>query len=153
MEKLRLYLECFVEWFVSVATGILIICAVNFELCMQDGVIPSETLLQILLSAMLTSAVTAAFHMADPVKRSSVLLCLILHFCCLVAVMEGCGIWFGWVDFEVFGMFDMVLSVACVYGFVMAVHFIIDKRRAEQMNHRLWERYHKDEEGDRKSVV
>ena len=112
MEKLRLYLECFVEWFVSVATGILIICAVNFGLYAQGGVIPRETLLQILLSAMLTSAVTAAFNMADPVKRSSVLLCLVLHFCSLVAVMAGCGVWFGWVDFEVFGMLEMVLSVA-----------------------------------------
>lgn len=145
ISKLKVFAEWLVEWFVFIAAGILIICAIHFSLLSDGGDIPGDTLLQILLSAFLTAVVTAVFVLFEPVKKSSVMICTILHFGCLAGTMIVCGIRFGWIDFESFGIIDMLLSVAAVYVFVVIVYYILDKHRADQINRRLKEKY-KDEE-------
>lgn len=145
ISKLKAFAGWLVEWFVFIAAGILIICAFHFSVFSDGGDIPGDTLLQILLSAFLTAVVTTVFILLEPVKKSSVIICTILHFCCLAGTMIVCGIRFGWIDFESFGIMDMLLSVAVVYVFVVVVYYILDKHRADQINRRLKEKY-KDEE-------
>lgn len=139
--KLKVFAEWFLEWFVFITTGVLIICAINFSLFSDSSYIPRSTLSHILLSAFLTAAVTAFFCLLEPVKKSSRVICFFLHFCCLLGIMLVCGIRFGWIDFESFGMIRMGVSVVVVYLFVIAVYYILDKHWAEQINHRLKEKY------------
>ena len=143
--KLKVFTEWFIEWFVFIATGILIICAVQFSLVSDGKDIPGDTLLQIIISAFLTAVVTAVFILIEPVKKSSVIICMILHFCFLNGIMILCGVRFGWIDFVSFGIMDMVISVVAVYAFVVAVYYILDKHHANQINHRLREKYKDDE--------
>lgn len=144
--QLKKFAEWFVEWFVFIATGILIICAINFSVFSEGGDIPKATLAQILLSALLTAAVTAVFFMIEPLKKSSMMLCFLLHFASITGIMILCGRCFGWIDLEAFGVAEMTVSVAGVYGFVMIIYYILDKHRAEQMNRRLREKYTDEEE-------
>lgn len=143
--KLKIFLEWFVEWFVFITTGILIICAINFSFSSDREYIPRATLLQILLSALLTAGVTAVFSMAEPIKKCSVVFGMLLHFSCLTGIMILCGGYFGWIGFGLPGIIQMIVSVAIVYVFVVAFYYIMDKHRAEQINRRLREKY-KDEE-------
>lgn len=145
ISKIKAFAGWLVEWFVFIAAGILIICTIHFSVLSDGGDIPGDTLPQILLSAFLTAVVTAVFVLLEPVKKSSVIICMILHFFCLAGTMIVCGIRFGWIDFESFGIMDMLLSVAAVYVFVVIVYYILDKHRADQINRRLKEKY-KDEE-------
>lgn len=146
VNKLKIFAEWFVEWFVFITAGILIICAVNFLLFSGGEDLPGDTLGHILLAAFLTAAETAVFFMAEPEKKSSMILWFVLHFGCLTLTMLVCGIRFGWIDASVFGMTEMVVSVAGVYAFAMVVYYILDIHRAEQINRRLREKYQEEEE-------
>ena len=145
MFRLKIFAEWFVEWFVFINTGILIICAVNFS---SEEAIPKDTLWEILLSALLTAAVTAVVFMIEPIKKSSAFLCFLLHFGSLTVIMIVCGLRFGWIAFAPIEMFYMGIWVAFVYVFVMIVYYVLDKHRAEQMNRRLREKYKDEEEED-----
>ncbi len=143
--QLKKFAEWFVEWFVFITTGTLIICAINFALFLEEGDLPKATLAQILLSSLLTAVVTAVFFMIEPLKKSGMILCFFLHFASITGIMIFFGLRFNWIELETFGVVEMTVSVAGVYGFVMTVYYILDKHRAEQMNRRLKEKY-KDEE-------
>lgn len=145
IKKVKIFAEWFIEWFVFIAAGILIICAVNFALFSGREELPKDILVNILLSAMLTAAVTAVFFMVEPLKKGSMLLWFFMHFGCLTGTMLVCGVRFGWIEFDLFGIIDMAVSVAVVYAFVITIYYILDKHRADQMNRRLKEKY-KDEE-------
>lgn len=144
--KLKIFLERFAEWFVFIATGTLIICAINFALFSDGEQIPRATLSQILFSSMLTAAVTAIFFMMEPLKKSGMVLCFLLHFSSLTVIMVLCGLRFGWVESGLFEIVKMGISVAFVYAFVMIIYYILDVRRAEQINRRLKEKYRDEEE-------
>ena len=149
MQKIKLilkkYTEWLVEWFVFITAGILIICAINFSLFSNGGSLPKDTLWNILWSAFLTAAETAAFFMAEPIKKSSMAFCALSHFGCLTVTMLVCGIRFGWIAFDWYGIVEMAVSVAGVYAFVITAYYILDKRRAGQINRRLREKYKDDE--------
>ena len=142
---IKIFAEWFVEWFIFITAGVLIICAVNFSL-FNIGDLPKNTLLHILLSALLTAAVTTVFFMVEPLRKNSLRLWFVLHFGSLTVTMVVCGVWFGWIDFDLPGIFHMAISVAAVYAFAITVYYILDKHRAEQMNQRLREKYKDDEE-------
>lgn len=144
--KIKLFVEWFAEWFVFITTGILIICVIDYTFFSEDEMIPKATLSYILLSGFLTAAITAAFSLVEPVKKSSWIICLILHIACLEGVMVGCGIWFGWIDFVRFDVLQMSFSVAGVYVFVVIIYYILDKHHAEQMNRSLKNRYQETED-------
>lgn len=145
ISKLKIFAEWFIEWFVLIATGILIICAVHFALFSETGDVPDAILLQIIISALLTAAETAVFLLTEPVTKSSIAICGILHFCSLSGTMIVCGLCFGWINFESFGIIDMIISVAAVYVFVVFAYYILDKHRADQINQKLKEKYKDDE--------
>lgn len=144
--KMKLFVKWFVEWFVFITTGILMICVVDFAYFSEDELIPKATLSYILLSGFLTAAITAAFSLIEPVKKSGRIICFLLHVVCMDVAMVGCGLWFGWIDFVQFGILKMCLSVAGVYVFVVFFYYILDKHRAEQMNQSLRIRYRDEED-------
>lgn len=143
--KIKLFVEWFAEWFMFITTGILIICTIDFTLFSKDAMIPKATLSYILLSSFLTSVITAAFSLLEPVKKSSRIICFILHLACMEGAMIGCGIWFGWIDFA-FDVLQMCLSVAGVYAFVVTGYYIQDKHYANQLNQSLKRRYQDGED-------
>ncbi len=129
----------FIKWFLYITTGILFICALNMAI-QGDADIPAATLWQILLSGLLTAAVTAFFHPEEEGRLPAVLN-IFLHFLALCGVMLLCGRWFGWLKFDLPGIVMMVLSVAGVYLLSFLAYYIIDVRQAEQINRKLQERY------------
>lgn len=138
ISKIKNFAEHFVKWFVLIATGILIICAINFS---GEEELPRFLLYHILTATLLTAVVTTVFFMMEPMKKSSMVLCRILHFFTLTAVMIVCGLCFRWIDPEPMEMLWMGGCVACVYAFVMTGYYILDKHRADQINQRLKEMY------------
>lgn len=130
----------FIKWFFYITSGILIVCAVNFEIAGMDT-IPRQTLWQILLSGFLTALVTLLFYPGDCRKKSTVILRCLLHYVLLCAVMLICGHWFGWLQFNPAGIAMMAVSVAVVYLLSFLAYYLIDLRQADEINQRLKEKY------------
>lgn len=130
----------FIRWFLYITTGILIVCAVNFGITDGDQ-IPKDTLWQILLSGFLTTGVTMLLYPRDENKKSAVFVRCFIHYAMLCVVMILCGQWFGWMDFDFGGIVMMSISVASVYLLSFTVYYIIDLKRAEEINRKLKEKY------------
>lgn len=135
----------FIRWFLYITVGVLIVCAVNFQLSDLEA-IPRETLWQILLSGGLTAGVTTLFYPKENVSKVPFLIGIAIHYAALCIVMILCGHWFGWLEYKPAGIVMMLLSVAGVYALVFGVHYMIDLKRADEINQKLREKY-----GDRES--
>lgn len=133
-----------IKWFLYITTGILFVCAINFAI--EDGVaIPKNTLWQILLSGFLTSVVTVIFQPEETDGGKVACIKLLLHYVSLCLVMISCGIWFGWMKFNLPGILMMVISVAVVYLFASLFYYIIDIRQADAINKMLKDKYSEEE--------
>lgn len=130
----------FVKWFLYITMGILIVCAVNFQLA-DVGSLPKETLWQILLSGFLTSGITALLYPRAGMNKCMFWVRIGIHYLALCIIMILCGHWFGWLDFDFGGIMMMVLSVAAVYVLTFVIYYLIDLKRADEINQKLKERY------------
>lgn len=129
----------FVQWFVYITSGILIVCAVNFSLY-GDGTIPCYTLWEILLSAFLTTFVTVLLMPDGKTGIKHMILGRMFHYICLSVVMIGCGTLFGWMNINIEGIVMMLVSVGCVYLFSFGIGYLLDKKIADDVNRALQER-------------
>lgn len=134
----------FIKWFLYITTGILIICAVNFEIAGQD-MIPVSTLWRILLSGIVTTGITMVLFPEKSNRKSMVLIRCFIHYAALCTVMILFGHWFGWLDYDFGGILMMVVSVACVYLFCFLSYCLIDLKRADEINKKLKEKYREHE--------
>lgn len=141
MNKIMIKLQEFIKWFVFITTGILIVCAVCFSLSPEGKVIPGITLWEILLSGLLTSAITTFFLSREALDKWNVIVVFILHYIFLDMAMFACGVWFGWMSLDFTGVFSMSLSVAGVYLFTFAVNYFLDVQQADAINRKLKEKY------------
>lgn len=135
MKKFFAYCQCFAY----ITTGTVMICAVNFSL-FNDGNIPRNALWQILCSSFVTTAATVFLFSKNTNKKNRIILGLLLHYCCLCMIMTGCGVWFGWIDFDVAGVITMMLSVAGVYVIAFFLTYTMDKKQTEELNQALHKR-------------
>lgn len=129
----------FMQWFVYITVGILIVCAVNFSLFGEEG-IPQNTLWEILLSGFLTTLVTVLWRPEGNEGAKKMIAGCILHYICLSIVMIGCGGMFGWININIEGIAIMLISVGCVYLFSFGMGYLLDKKIADDFNRALQER-------------
>lgn len=133
-------LKDFVKWFLYITMGILIVCAVNFQLADAES-IPKETLWQILLSGFLTTGITVLLYPRNGSNKSTFWVEILAHYLALCIIMILCGYWFGWLDFDLGGIVMMVVSVAAVYGITFLIYYLIDLKQADEINQKLKEKY------------
>lgn len=136
MKKIRQFIECFV----TVATGILILAAFIYPA--QPDALTPLTLRQILLSAALCSGATTAFFPDENATKTRILVGITLHFISLCAIMILCARWFGWIDDSFRGAATMVLYVVLIYAFTTGITYIVEKRQANELNDQLQKKYH-----------
>ena len=135
MGKIRNFVECFV----CITTGILILAALSFA--DHPEALTPDTLWQILLSAGLCSVATVVFYPHENASRTRIWVGISLHFVSLCAIMIPCGRWFGWMDPGFWNAAIMVLDVVLIYGFTMASTYIMDKRQCALLNEQLKKKY------------
>ena len=153
MKKYTKQLSNFIKWFLSITSGILIICAICYSLEGSET-LNKNTLWDILLSGFLTTFVTWLLAPGDnslptsshnPIYRLPEKLIfpvqILLHYAALCAVMLPCGIMFGWTSLTLPGLLLMMLYVAAVYAIVFGVTYIIDIRDADAINRKIKEQY------------
>ena len=139
MNKIRQFIECFV----TITTGILIIAA--FVYPSQPEALTPLTLRQILLSAALCSLATVLFIPGENAGKIRIWIGIGLHFISLCAIMILCGRWFGWISPEFWPAFHMVMYVILVYGFTTGITYIMEKHQASELNDQLQQKYHASE--------
>lgn len=135
MKKVRQFIECFV----TVATGILIIAALTFP--SSPEALTPDTLWQILLCAGLCSLVTTLFFPDENASKLRIRVGISLHFVSLCAIMIYCGRWFGWVGPGIGHALIMIGEVVLVYVFTTGITYVMEKRQAAEMNDRLRKNY------------
>ena len=135
MKKTRQFIECFV----TVATGILIIAAFIYP--SQPEKLTPTTLRQILLSAGLCALATVLFFPDENASKMRIVVGISLHFVSLCAIMTLCGRWFGWIDESFVAAAAMVGYVVIVYAFTTGITCIMEKRQAAELNARLKENF------------
>lgn len=138
MKKLRNFIECFV----CVTTGIVLICA--FVYSSQPDALTGDTMWQILLSAALCALSTTLFFPYEPSGKLRFWLGIGLHFVSLCVIMIVCGRWFGWVGPSVWDGVIMVGHVMLVYGFTTGVSCLLEVKQAADMDRQLQEKYHSE---------
>lgn len=135
MSKFQVFVQCFV----TVATGSLVVAAVTYSLTPAT---PTDiTLWQILLSAGLCALPTALLFPPENAGKLRTRAGLGLHFVSLCVIMVLCGRWFGWVGPSVAEAAVMVGYVVLVYGFTFGVSFLLSKRETDEMNRQLRKKY------------
>ncbi len=128
------------KWFLYITTGILIVTAIAFSVKGEE-MIPVNTLWKILLAGLLTTGVTVGFK---PWKDNGVGI-YVLHYLALCMVMVVCGCMFEWIYFEPLGVLSMMIYVAAVYGIAFVAYWLVDLKRAEDINKKLREKYKEEE--------
>ena len=135
MSKLQIFVECFV----SVATGILVIAAFTYSL---QPASPSDiTLWQILLSAALCALATTVFFPGENAGKLQTRIGIGLHFVSLCVIMVLCGRWFGWIGPSLSETAAMVGYVVLVYAFTTGIGYLLSKQQTDEMNRRLRKKY------------
>lgn len=136
MRKIRAFIECFV----CVTTGIVVIAAFAYR--SSPEALTPDTLWQILLCAALCSLATVLFFPEEHHGKLRIWVGIGLHFVSLCAIMIVCGRWFGWVEPTFHHAAVMIGYVVVVYGFTTGVSYLIETRQAASMDRQLQEKYH-----------
>lgn len=136
-------LRNFIKWFLYITMSIFLVVTLSYKTYSVDT-IPTDTLLYILISGFLTTAVTVLMALRECKSKWISLLKYILHYIALCVVMCLCANWFGWYDLNLSGILSMSLSVAIVYGLAFGVYCLTDLKQAKDINKLLQEKY-KDE--------
>lgn len=134
------FLKDFARWFFYISTAILIICAINFGVSDED-LISKHTLWQILLSGVLTAAVTVLLYPNESITGRRFIPRCLLHYGALCAVMLMSGHQFGWLEYNFVGVAMMLVSVAVVYLICMGMYYLVDRSNADKINRKLREKY------------
>ncbi len=137
-------LRNFIKWFLYITMSIFLVVTLSYKMYSVDT-IPTDTLLYILISGFLTTAVTVLIALRECKKRWTGILKYLIHYISLCIVMCLCGNWFGWYDLDLEGILSMSLSVAIVYAMSFGVYCLIDWKQAKDINKMLQKKY-KDEE-------
>ena len=133
------FVKYFLSFFCTITTAIVFVVNINF-LSVDHPDVSKYLMLQILGAGFVTALVTAAFFaLAEKLGRYFVVGSLI-HFAVLCVIMVWLGVLFGWYDFCLNGVLDMVISVAIVYVIVYTISYILMKKEADEINKALMER-------------
>lgn len=136
MDKLR----NFIQWFVTITTGILFLCALSSTMSGAETV-SVAMLWQALLAGALCALSTVLFFPTESKSRLHAAGGICLHFLSLCVIMVYCGVRFGWIGWAVKDVCYMVGCVIAVYGFTVGVSYLIEKKQVDLMNRILKEKY------------
>lgn len=136
MDKLR----NFIQWFVTITTGTLFLCALSSTLSGEETV-PVAMLWQALLTGALCALSTLLFFPTESKSRLHTVVGISLHFLSLCAIMIFCGVRFGWIAWDLPSVCYMVGCVIAVYAFTTGVSYLIEKKQVDLMNRILKEKY------------
>lgn len=138
------FVKRLLKWFLYIIPGVMVVCGIGY---MLSGVetIKVNVLWKILFSAFVTALVTAGMQIgllqAEDDKKVNPYFKLIIHYIVLCAIMSFLGAWFGWVDFNIYGVLAMALYVGAVYFLTCAAYYIIDVKQADIINKKLREKF------------
>lgn len=133
-------LGVFVKWFLYITVGIFLVCGIVYTL---EGVqtVPVSIFGMILLSALLTTAVTVLFRCWEEDGNVKIWVRIVLHYIMLCVVMSVLGMWFGWIERALSGIGKMIIYVGIVYLLAFGSYYIIDLKQADAINKKLQEKY------------
>ena len=132
----------FAHYFVTITTGILIICAASYSSMSEAPT--AATLWNILLSAGLCALATTVFFPDENASKLRINIGLALHFISLCAIMIFCGQRFGWIAPGLLPALAMVGYVVVVYTFTAGVTYLISRREAALINQQLKRKFAAD---------
>ncbi len=133
------FIKCFITFFTTITTAILIVVTVNVAISWSD-VLVSETLPHILISGALTGLVTALFFFKEFKNTKDFIIRSAIHYLCMCAIMIVIGYWFNWMELEIGNILGMILSVTVVYAITWVVDYLLAKKDADELNRALKER-------------
>ncbi|MBP0963908.1 MAG: DUF3021 domain-containing protein [Oscillospiraceae bacterium] len=133
----------FLEYFVIITTGVLIICAINISLSETHGesLEVGVTLWEIVGAGAATAFVTALVYRRECNTKKKFIAMVIIHYILICAIMIFMGVSFGWMDLNIGGIIMMTVSVALVYLFTYVISYISAKHQADEFNKALKEKY------------
>ena len=141
MKKLKMFLQ----YFVSITTGILIVvtffCALS-----QEEALPENVLMHILMCSFLTAIDTTFLFPGENAGKKQALFMIFLHFASLCVLVAFFGIHFGWFHPDIGGVLTAVISVALVYAFTFGVNYLIETQQANRMNKALQGKYSREDD-------
>ncbi|MGN0687209.1 MAG: DUF3021 family protein [Oscillospiraceae bacterium] len=133
------FIKTFINFFSIITLGVLIICAVNYELS-ENVTMPDTILVQVLISGFVTALPTAVIFMNEYKTKKGYIIAIAAHYILISAIMLVIGCWFDWVSLTVKGVVVMLISVAAVYAFTMLLDYILAKKEADDINEALQRR-------------
>lgn len=134
----------FVKWFLYIATGILVVCGINFKIA-GVKMVSVDVFGDILFSAFVTTLVTVLLIPRECDRKIKTCVKLALHYISLCVIMFFLGAWFGWISLNRAGIAAMAVNVALVYLFASAVYCLIDIKQAGEINRMLQAKYGDEE--------
>lgn len=132
-----------IDSFFKIATGICIVSAIYISLFWgtdtQLAVAPF--LGQILLTAVLCSAVSLFIGYEQEMSKKSMFIRIVIHYVYENIVVLGCGIVFEWFYLSNWKMLlGMVIAIAVVFFGIVGLCYRSDYKTAQKMNEKLMER-------------
>lgn len=132
------FVKSFIEWFTTITTAILMVCALTIGL--NGSGIPSTFLRDLLIAGAVTALVTTAIFYHEYGTVKTFLVASVLHYLLLCVIMVVIGGMFGWINMNVPGIVMMSVDVAVVYGIVLLFTYVLCKKEADELNQALRER-------------
>lgn len=134
----------FIQWFVTITTGTLAMCALTVTLNGTETV-PASMLWQAMIAGALCALATTLFFPTEDHGKRRTIIGISLHFVSLCAIMVYCGISFGWMRWAFVDVAFMVGSVVLVYAFTVSVTCVIEYKQVKKLNRMLKEKYPSDQ--------
>lgn len=139
--------------FVYVTACVVLGSAIYITIFWPQATLGVEIFWQILSVSFLTS-LGVCFYPKEEVSSKYTLVCCILHYIYVNAVVLGCGIWFGWFYADNMAMvLGMIILIALVFILVSVINWNRAKRMAILMNERLKGYQQKDTKQNRTDEV
>ncbi len=132
------FVKSFIEWFTTITTAILMVCALT--ICLDGSGVPSNILRDLLIAGALTSLVTTIIFLYDYKEWKTFLVASLIHYVLLCVIMIFLGIQFGWMRLDLGGLVMMSVDVALVYAIVVLFTYVLCKKEADELNQALRER-------------
>lgn len=129
-----------IKWFLYITVGILIVCTISYSVAGNETV-TVDIFWMILLSAFATALVTVFILPGEEDGKVKTCIKLGLHYIILCVIMCFLGEQFGWMDFNMAGVFGMIIKVGLVYFLAFMAYYIIDIKQASDINKMLQEKY------------
>jgi len=125
----------YIKWFLYITSCVLIVrgCIYYFT----GDIVVSEAILHIVIMGMLTTLVTVFMFSVD----IDGLWGYVIHYVLLTSVVLLYCEWNQWPYIDFKEVLIIIIAVAIVYLLVLGSYYLIDVRKAKQINEKLKDKY------------